>query len=114
MISQTSGHGDFRLRTDLPRSPQTNLSAAEEAGISAIADGEAEVLRRVREQLMLGASQIKIMGGGGVASVYDPIDTVQYSEAEMRPQFPLQLTGGPMSVFMPTLRPLFSVLWLVA
>lgn len=84
MISQTSGHGDFRLRTDLPRSPQTNLSAAEEAGISAIADGEAEVLRRVREQLMLGASQIKIMGGGGVASVYDPIDTVQYSEAEMR------------------------------
>lgn len=84
MISQTSGHGDFRLRTELPRSPQTNLSGAEQAGISAIADGEAEVLRRVREQLMLGASQIKIMGGGGVASSYDPIDTLQYTEAEIK------------------------------
>lgn len=84
MISQTSGHGDFRMRTDLPRSPQSDLSVAEQAGISAIADGEAEVLRRVREQLMLGASQIKIMGGGGVASSYDPIDALQYSESEMR------------------------------
>lgn len=84
MISQTSGHGDFRLRSDLPVSPQTNLSLAERAGISSIADGEAAVLLRVREQLMLGASQIKIMGGGGVASAYDPIDSLQYTEAEMR------------------------------
>jgi imidazolonepropionase-like amidohydrolase len=84
MVSQTSGHGDFRMRTDLPRDPQSDLSITEEAGIAAIADGEAEVLRRVREQLMLGASQIKIMGGGGVASAYDPIDALQYSEAEMK------------------------------
>ncbi len=84
MISQTSGHGDFRMRSDLPRSPQSNLSVAEQAGIAAIADGEAEMLRRVREQLMLGASQIKIMGGGGVASPYDPIDALQYTEAEMK------------------------------
>lgn len=84
MISQTSGHGDFRMRTDLPRTAQSDLSVAERAGISAIADGEAEVLRRVREQLMLGASQIKIMGGGGVASAFDPIDALQYSDAEMR------------------------------
>lgn len=84
MITQTSGHGDFRMRTDLPRSPQSDLSVAEQAGISAIADGEAEVLRRVREQLMLGASQIKIMGSGGVASAYDPIDALQYTETEMK------------------------------
>lgn len=84
MISQTSGHGDFRMRTDLPRTPQSDLSAAEAAGIAMIADGEAEVLRRVREQLMLGASQIKIMGSGGVTSSYDPIDALQYSEAEMK------------------------------
>jgi len=84
MISQTSGHGDFRMRADLPRSSQSDLSIAERAGISAIADGEAEVLRRVREQLMLGASQIKIMGGGGVASSYDPIDALQYTETEMK------------------------------
>lgn len=84
MISQTSGHGDFRFRTDLPRTEQSNLSTAEAAGISAIADGEAEVLRRTREQLMLGASQIKIMAGGGVSSEFDPLDSLQYSEAEMR------------------------------
>lgn len=84
MISQTSGHGDFRMRTELPRTEQTGLNISESAGIASIADGEAEVLRRVREQLMLGASQIKIMGGGGVASAYDPIDAIQYSEAEMR------------------------------
>lgn len=84
MISQTSGHGDFRMRTELPRTSQSNLNVAEQAGIAAIADGEAEVLRSVREQLMLGASQIKIMGGGGVASSYDPIDALQYTQAEMR------------------------------
>lgn len=84
MISQTSGHGDFRLRSDLPTSYQSNLGLAERAGISEIADGEAAVLLRVREQLMLGASQIKILGGGGVASAYDPLDTVQFTEAEMR------------------------------
>lgn len=84
MVSQTSGHGDFRPLYELPRSPQTNLSHAEEAGISAIADGVPEVLRRVREQLMLGASQIKIMAGGGVASAYDPLDSLQFTEEEIR------------------------------
>uniref|UniRef100_UPI003BAD9296 metal-dependent hydrolase family protein n=1 Tax=Stappia sp. TaxID=1870903 RepID=UPI003BAD9296 len=84
MVSQTSGHGDFRQRYEVPRSPQTNLSHAEEAGISAIADGVPEVRRRVREQLMLGASQIKIMSGGGVASTHDPVDSLQFSEEETR------------------------------
>jgi imidazolonepropionase-like amidohydrolase len=84
MVSQTSGHGDFRQRYEVPRSPQTNLSHAEEAGISAIADGVPDVRRRVREQLMLGASQIKIMSGGGVASTHDPVDSLQFSEEETR------------------------------
>jgi len=84
MISQTSGHGDFRMRTELPRTSQNELSMAEQAGIAMIADGEEQVLRRVREQLLLGASQIKIMGGGGVASAYDPLDALQYTEAEMK------------------------------
>lgn len=84
MISQTSGHGDFRMRTDLPRSTQSNLSATEASGISALADGVPEVLRRAREQLMLGASQLKIMAGGGVTSVFDPLDSLQFTEAEMR------------------------------
>jgi len=84
MISQTSGHGDFRLRGDIPRAANAPLSAVEQAGVAMIADGEAEVLRRVREQLMLGASQIKMLAGGGVASLYDPLDSMQFSERELR------------------------------
>ena len=41
-------------------------------------------LRRVREQLMRGASQIKLMAGGGVASDFDPLDVTQFTEDEMR------------------------------
>jgi imidazolonepropionase-like amidohydrolase len=84
MISQTSGHGDFRLLNTLPRVPSTPPDYTEASGVAAIADGADEVLRRVREQLMKGASQIKIMAGGGVASLYDPLDATQYTEAEMR------------------------------
>jgi len=83
MISQTSGHGDFRTFSDLPRA-NGNIHPSERYGYTAIADGEAEVLRRVREQLMRGASQIKLMAGGGVSSVYDPIDVSQFTEAEIR------------------------------
>ena len=38
----------------------------------------------VREQLKLGASQIKLMVGGGVASLYDPLYTLQFTPAELR------------------------------
>lgn len=74
MISQTGGHGDFRLPFEVPRAPNAPLSHTERTGAAAIADGPEEVTRRVREQLMLGATQIKLMAGGGVASPYDPID----------------------------------------
>jgi imidazolonepropionase-like amidohydrolase len=84
MISQTSGHGDFRMRYEIPRHAGNDISHAEESGISAIADGPDEVLRRVREQLLLGASQIKIMTGGGVSSAYDPIDVNQFTAEEIR------------------------------
>lgn len=84
MISQTSGHGDFRMPYEVPRTANTPLSRAEAMGAAMIADGSPEVLRRVREQLMLGASQVKLMAGGGVSSHYDPLDTTQYSEAEIR------------------------------
>jgi len=84
MISQTSGHGDFRMIHELPRAANRPLSHAEEIGVSAIADGEDAVLMRAREQLMKGASQLKLMAGGGVSSLYDPIDSPQYFERELR------------------------------
>lgn len=84
MITQTSGHGDFRTVLELPRDPSRPLAFVEELGISAIADGADEVLRAARQQLMLGATQLKVMAGGGVASAYDPLDATQYTEAEIR------------------------------
>lgn len=84
MISQTAGHGDFRLLSELPRFPDTPPSTIERQGVALIADGADAVLRATREQLMKGASQIKIMAGGGVSSLYDPLDTIQYTQAEMR------------------------------
>jgi imidazolonepropionase-like amidohydrolase len=83
-ISQTSGHGDFRMPYEIPRGVCGHLSHTETAGATAIADGADEVLRAAREQLMRGASQIKMMAGGGVSSFYDPIDVTEYTEAELR------------------------------
>lgn len=83
-ISQTGGHGDFRMLNELPKDSSAPLSYAERIGAAAIADSPDEVRLRVREQLMKGASQIKLMAGGGVSSNYDPLDVAQYTEAEFR------------------------------
>jgi imidazolonepropionase-like amidohydrolase len=84
MISQTSGHGDYRSVNELPRSPSTTPHSTEIMGAARIADGPDEVRRAVREQLMLGASQLKLAAGGGVASNFDPLDVAQYGEEEFR------------------------------
>jgi imidazolonepropionase-like amidohydrolase len=84
MVSQTGGHGDFRLPNDVPAAIAAPLSYADRVGASALADGVDQVHLRVREQLRGGASQIKLMAGGGVSSDYDPIDVSQYTVAEFR------------------------------
>jgi imidazolonepropionase-like amidohydrolase len=84
VISQTSGHGDFRFSFELPRMPGGPLSHSEVVGLAAIADSPDEVRLRAREQLRQGASQIKLMAGGGVASPYNPIESTQFTEAEIR------------------------------
>jgi imidazolonepropionase-like amidohydrolase len=83
MISQTSGHGDFRSRYEVPRAPGGPLSQSELSGVAAIADSPDEVRLRAREQLRQGASQIKLMGGGGVSSPHNPIESTQFTEAEL-------------------------------
>jgi imidazolonepropionase-like amidohydrolase len=80
-LSQTGGHGDTR-----PRTQSVVTCACCEGGInlSRIADGVAECRRAARDELRKGATQIKILASGGVASPYDPIWNLQYSEAEVR------------------------------
>jgi imidazolonepropionase-like amidohydrolase len=83
MISQTSGHGDFRSRYEVPRALGGPLSQSEISGVAAIADSPDEVRLRAREQLRQGASQIKLMAGGGVSSPHNPIESTQFTEAEL-------------------------------
>ena len=82
-ISQSGGHGDFGMPTDVPKQIGS-VTYIEKVGMSYIADGVDQVLLRTRENLRSGASQIKLMAGGGVASAYDPLDVMQYTEAELK------------------------------
>lgn len=83
-ISQTAGHGDFRTPDEKSRRFFGEPSRAERFNATFIADGRAEVLTAVRENLRFGASQIKLMAGGGTSSAYDPVDVTQYTFDEMR------------------------------
>lgn len=82
-ISQTSGHGDFGGATDVPKDNARPLSYIERTGQTIIADGVDQVLLRTREQLRMGATQIKVMAGGGVSSAFDPLDVTEYTEEEI-------------------------------
>ena len=84
MITITGGHGDFRQLSDLPRTIGGLLSRMEQIGGSMVADSPDEVRLRTREQLMQGASQIKLTAGGGVSSPFSPIDASTFTEAELR------------------------------
>jgi imidazolonepropionase-like amidohydrolase len=83
VVSQTAGHGDARM----PHEPNPLLSHADPYQLGdgwVLADGVDAHLTAVRENLKNGATQIKIMGGGGVMSDYDPIHSLQPSPAEIR------------------------------
>jgi imidazolonepropionase-like amidohydrolase len=84
MIATTSGHGDFRYPFELPRTIGGPLTRTEQIGVSMIADSPDEVRMRVREQLMLGASQIKLTAGGGGASPHSPLDVSTFTLEELR------------------------------
>src|SRR5215468_9549166 len=84
VITVTSGHGDFRQSFELPRTLGQPRSRMEQIGGSLVADSPDEVRARVREQLLLGATQIKLTAGGGVASPHSPLDVITFTEPELR------------------------------
>jgi hypothetical protein len=84
MISITGGHGDFRQPFEVPKVIGGPLSRMEQIGGSMIADSPDDVRVRVREQLLLGASQIKLTAGGGVASPHSPLDVSTFTDSELR------------------------------
>jgi imidazolonepropionase-like amidohydrolase len=80
-LSQTGGHGDTRPRT---QPVDACACCAGALTLSRIADGVAECRRAARDELRKGATHIKIVASGGVASPYDPIWNLQYSGEEVR------------------------------
>jgi imidazolonepropionase-like amidohydrolase len=84
MITVTSGHGDFRQPFEVPRRVGGPLARMEQVGGSIVADSPDEVRLRAREQFLLGATQIKLTGGGGVASPHSPLDVTTFTEPELR------------------------------
>ncbi|MEO6984751.1 MAG: amidohydrolase family protein, partial [Paralcaligenes sp.] len=80
-LSQTGGHGDMRARSDIiePCACSSRLG-----NIARVVDGVDAVRLAVREEIQKGATQIKIMASGGVASPNDPIHYLGYSEDEIR------------------------------
>jgi imidazolonepropionase-like amidohydrolase len=83
ILSQTGGHGDWR-HVDAPHPMLESGSPYTDSDTGVLVDGVDQHLAAARENLRRGATQIKIMGGGGVMSDYDPIDSLQPSPEEIR------------------------------
>ncbi len=80
-LSQTGGHGDWRRATET-QPPEIFCPTA---GMrSVVCDGADEVRRAAREQLRLGADQIKVMASGGAMSPADELAATQYTLGELR------------------------------
>lgn len=83
-LSQTGGHGDGRTRSDYIAQPEICPTCVRVGALARVADGVDAVRKAAREELQMGADQIKIMASGGVASPTDPIGAFGYSEDEIR------------------------------
>src|SRR5450631_4684017 len=79
-IGPTGGHSDGRRRTDFGVRCQCCNALSFSMGV---ADGISAVRRAVREEMRQGCDQVKIMMSGGVASPYDPLDSLQFSVGEV-------------------------------
>lgn len=77
-LSQTGGHGDFR-----PLPDAANACCQSRPGFSRIADGVDAVRTAARDEFRKGASHLKVLVSGGVASPHDEISAVQYSMSEL-------------------------------
>lgn len=83
MISQTSGHADFRLPVEPNPTITGTRTVPGQKGAGLVVDGVPLVLAAAREQLRLGASQLKLAISGSVSGINDPLDTTQFTVEEI-------------------------------
>ncbi|MEZ5726724.1 MAG: amidohydrolase family protein [Burkholderiaceae bacterium] len=79
-IGPTGGHSDGRRRTDYGMRCHCCNALSFAMGV---ADGVSEVRKAVREEMRQGCDQVKLMMSGGVASPYDPLESLQLSMGEV-------------------------------
>lgn len=84
LISQTGGHGDMRYENENHPRFGGQRAEADQNQVFRVADGVAEVRAAVRDNIRLGASQIKLAAGGGYGSPTDPIDSTQFALDELK------------------------------
>eukprot|EP00804_Cyclotella_cryptica_P024677 CCRYP_001672-RA/>CCRYP_001672-RA protein AED:0.19 eAED:0.19 QI:0/-1/0/1/-1/1/1/0/404 len=85
LISQTAGHGDQRTNAHPSCFCDAfNVHPLVKMGDMIVVDGKDQVRKAARENLRSGATQIKLAVGGGVASLSDPLDVVQFGTDEIR------------------------------
>lgn len=81
MLSQTGGHGDVEGGF---REAPTCACEMRSSNFSIVADGVDAVIKAARYNLRDGSDFLKVHVSGGVASPSDPLDSVQYTSAELR------------------------------
>jgi len=83
-IGITGGHADYTESWNPPRSIDGNMDRFEQIEAFRQVAGIDEMLAAVRFNLKRGASQIKILMGGGIASTYDPLDVNELTFEEVK------------------------------
>jgi imidazolonepropionase-like amidohydrolase len=82
-LSQTGGHGDGRA----PHEQQDVTLACcggHQPALARVVDGVPACLHAARDELRQGANFLKIMCGGGLASLSDPLDMIQFTAEEIQ------------------------------
>jgi imidazolonepropionase-like amidohydrolase len=82
-LGQTGGHSDFMARNIPPDILKNDLDMGQRTQNTWVVDGPDEVTRAARMNFRRGAAFIKVMGGGGVASEFDPLEILGLAEDEV-------------------------------
>jgi imidazolonepropionase-like amidohydrolase len=83
-IGQTGGHSDWAGRNAPPDILHNHMDVGQRTQNTWVTDGPDEVTKAARMNFRRGAAFLKVMGGGGVASEFDPLEIMGLAEDEVK------------------------------
>jgi imidazolonepropionase-like amidohydrolase len=83
-IGQTGGHSDWAGRNVPPDILHNHMDMGQRTQNTWVVDGVDEVTKAARLNFRRGAAFLKVMGGGGVASEFDPLEILGLAEDEVQ------------------------------